>query len=223
MSFKCPSCQRVLYNRRLEACGLCGAPIPEELRFTAEEVAELDRKMAKSEEQRRHREQVREQEDEKQEERQRASNNGNPSNYGGIAGVFVLGVGLLIVGFSLPVARYEHAVSTRWAGACVLAFGILVVMIQAGWVSRALVTSVLAAICTAAFVFSAARSEITGRAVYHHKFLSRHGWRTESVTRQEKPQMFREATDIRWALSFVCATVSVCSFLSYRKTEYEDV
>jgi len=56
MSHKCPSCQRVLYNRRLKACGFCGAPIPEELRFTPEEIAALDRKMAELEEQRRQRE-----------------------------------------------------------------------------------------------------------------------------------------------------------------------
>lgn len=55
MNCKCPSCQRVLFNRRLKACGFCGAPIPESLRFTAEECATLDRKMAELEEQRRQR------------------------------------------------------------------------------------------------------------------------------------------------------------------------
>ena len=223
MSHKCPSCQRVLYNRRLEACGFCGAPIPEELRFTPEEIAQLDRSMASSEEQRRHREQLREQEGEKEEERQRVAKNGSPSNYGGIAAVFVFGVGLLIVGFSLSVASHEHAVSMRWAGVCVLALGFLVVIIQAGWISRALQTSVLAAICTAALFVSAARSEITGRTVYHHKFLNRHGWRTETVTRQEKPEMFREATNIRWVLSILCGVVSISSFVFYRKTEYDDL
>ena len=223
MSHICPSCDRVLYNRRLEVCDFCGAPIPEELRFTPAEIAELDRKKAKSEEQKRQREQVRAQEDEKEEERRRAANDGSPSNYGGIAAVFVLGVGLLIVGFSLPVARHEHAVLLRWAGACVLALGILVMMMQAGWLSRALVASVVASICSVALIFSAARSEITGVAIYHHNFLSRHGWRTEAVTRQERPEMFREATNVRWALSMVCALVGFGSFMFYRKTEYEDV
>ena len=55
MNHKCPSCQRVLYNRRLKACGFCGAPIPKELRFTLEECATLDRKMTELEEQRRQR------------------------------------------------------------------------------------------------------------------------------------------------------------------------
>ena len=55
MSHRCPSCQRVLYNRRLKACGFCGAPIPEELRFTPEEVASLDRQMAEVERQGRQR------------------------------------------------------------------------------------------------------------------------------------------------------------------------
>lgn len=42
----CPDCQRGLYNRRLAHCGLCGADIPESLRFTDEETAALDREMA---------------------------------------------------------------------------------------------------------------------------------------------------------------------------------
>lgn len=222
MSSKCPSCQRVLYNRRLEACGFCGAPIPEELRFTPEEMAELDRKMAQSEEQRRHREQVRVQEDEKQAERQRAAKNGSSSKSGGLPAVFVFGVGLLIVGFSLPAERHAQAVSLRWGGALVLALGVLAILVQTGRLSRELVVSGVATLCTAALVFSAARSELTGRAVYHHHFLMRHGWRTEAVTRQEKPAMFREATDVRWALGIVCAAVSFGSFVFYRKAEYEE-
>src|SRR5215212_5175026 len=101
------------------------------------------------------------------------------SKYGGLAAVFVFGTGLLIVGFNLPVERHAQAVSMRWAGAFALAFGVLAMIIQAGWISRALVVSVLGAICAAALVFSAAHSEITGRTVYHHNFLARHGWRTE--------------------------------------------
>jgi len=222
MSYKCPSCHRALYDRRLEACGVCGAPIPADLRFTPEEIAQLDRSLAKSEQQRRDREQLREQEDEREEERQRVANNGSPSNYGGIAAAFVFGIGLLIVGFSLSPVQHEHAVSMRWAGGSVLALTILALVIQGGWLSRALATSVLAAICTTALVFSAARSEISGTTVYHHKFLNRHGWRTETVTRQEKSEMFREATNIRWALSIVCAAVSIGSFVLYRKTEYDE-
>ena len=135
--------------------------------------------------------------------------------------MFVLGVGLLIVGFNLPAERHAQAVSMRWTGALVLAFGLFAMVIQTGWISRALVVSLAATICTAALAFSAGRSEITGRAVYHHNFLMRHGWRTEPVTRQEKPEMFREATNVRWTLSIVCAAVSIGSFVFYRKTEYE--
>ena len=64
MSHKCPSCQRVLYNRRLKNCGFCGAPIPERLRFTPEESAELERKIAELEQQRRQRERAAEKEEE---------------------------------------------------------------------------------------------------------------------------------------------------------------
>jgi len=45
----------VLYNRRLTRCGFCGAIIPEELRFTPEESAALDLKMAELEASRRQR------------------------------------------------------------------------------------------------------------------------------------------------------------------------
>ena len=46
MKYQCPNCRRVLYNRRLKNCGFCGATIPEELRFTPEEIAALDHELA---------------------------------------------------------------------------------------------------------------------------------------------------------------------------------
>jgi hypothetical protein len=48
MKVHCPSCDKVLYSRRLKHCGFCGAEIPEALRFTAEEIAALDRSLAES-------------------------------------------------------------------------------------------------------------------------------------------------------------------------------
>jgi hypothetical protein len=51
----------------------------------------------------------------------------NPSKYGGIAALFVFGFGSLIVGFSLPAERHAQAISLRWAGACVLTFGVVFV------------------------------------------------------------------------------------------------
>ena len=147
----------------------------------------------------------------------------SPSKYGGLAAVFVFGVGLLIVGFNLPPERHAQAVAMRWAAACALAFGFLEMMVQSGRIRRVLVVSVAAMTCAAALFFFAARSEITGRAVYHNNFLMRYSWRTEPVTRQDKPQMFRAATNARWALGIVCAAVGIGSFVFYRKTEYEDV
>lgn len=55
MKHDCPNCQRVLYNRRLKHCGFCGASIPEELRFSPDEAAALERKMADLEASRRQR------------------------------------------------------------------------------------------------------------------------------------------------------------------------
>jgi hypothetical protein len=40
MSYHCPKCQRLVYNRASSKCGLCGAELPPEFRFTpAEEAA----------------------------------------------------------------------------------------------------------------------------------------------------------------------------------------
>ncbi len=61
MSYHCPSCDRVLYNRRLTHCGFCGVQIPEDLRFAREEIAALDRKSSELEAQRMQRERAAEQ------------------------------------------------------------------------------------------------------------------------------------------------------------------
>lgn len=56
MSHLCPSCQRILYNRRLKRCGFCNATIPERMRFSPEKIASLEREMAELESSRRQRE-----------------------------------------------------------------------------------------------------------------------------------------------------------------------
>ena len=66
MEYKCPTCQRLLYNRRLKQCGFCGAEIPEGLRFTAEEMAAMDLKMAELEKERIRRERAAAEEEERQ-------------------------------------------------------------------------------------------------------------------------------------------------------------
>ena len=71
MTYHCPKCKRVLYNRRLTHCGFCGAPIPDEMRFTPEENAALERTMAELEAQHRQRQLAADKEEE--EARQRAS------------------------------------------------------------------------------------------------------------------------------------------------------
>ena len=50
MSYLCPKCSRVIYDRRLKTCGFCGAELPAELRFTADEIAAMDKKEAALEE-----------------------------------------------------------------------------------------------------------------------------------------------------------------------------
>ena len=44
MIYNCPKCSGVIYNRRNKICGFCGAELPAELLFTAEEIATLDKK-----------------------------------------------------------------------------------------------------------------------------------------------------------------------------------
>jgi hypothetical protein len=63
MKYQCPTCQRVLYNRRLNHCGFCGAHIPESLRFTPEKMAAIDRQMVELEEQRKQRQRAAEEEE----------------------------------------------------------------------------------------------------------------------------------------------------------------
>jgi hypothetical protein len=74
MNYLCPSCQRVLYNRRLTHCGFCGAPIPEALRFTPAELAALNREMAELDRARKARAQAAE----KKEKEKRKDTSGGP-------------------------------------------------------------------------------------------------------------------------------------------------
>jgi len=41
--FKCPACERALYDRRRKKCGYCGSPIPEALRFSKKMLSDLER------------------------------------------------------------------------------------------------------------------------------------------------------------------------------------
>jgi hypothetical protein len=49
--FQCPSCKRGIVNRRAQICVLCGAAIPDSLRFSPDEIAALDRAGLRSPEQ----------------------------------------------------------------------------------------------------------------------------------------------------------------------------
>ena len=41
MSYQCPGCHGVLYDRRRKTCGFCGVELPAELLFTPAELAQL--------------------------------------------------------------------------------------------------------------------------------------------------------------------------------------
>jgi len=72
MGYRCPACQRVLYNRRLTHCGFCGADIPQHLRFTPEEITALRRELAELEQRRKQRELAADKEAEDKDAKQRA-------------------------------------------------------------------------------------------------------------------------------------------------------
>ena len=74
MSYRCPACQRIIFNRRLARCEFCNAAIPAELRFSAGEVATLDRNMAQLAVRRKRRD--REQEEERRKEVQKRPSRG---------------------------------------------------------------------------------------------------------------------------------------------------
>jgi hypothetical protein len=50
MSYSCPNCKRPLYNRRFVRCGYCNFEIPEEQRFSPEEIAAIDKQVAEEDE-----------------------------------------------------------------------------------------------------------------------------------------------------------------------------
>ena len=71
MSYHCPSCHRVLYDRRLTHCGFCGADIPEGLRFTPKEITAQDREMKQLEQQSKQRQMVVDKKEKEEEDRRR--------------------------------------------------------------------------------------------------------------------------------------------------------
>ncbi|MDO6528036.1 hypothetical protein Q4519_20380 [Motilimonas sp. 1_MG-2023] len=48
MKFVCPSCERPIYNRRIEKCEFCGDALPNELLYSQNDVDNLDRQQAES-------------------------------------------------------------------------------------------------------------------------------------------------------------------------------
>ena len=50
MEYRCPKCNRLLYDRRRKKCGFCAADIPGELLFTQKELEKLNKERAELEE-----------------------------------------------------------------------------------------------------------------------------------------------------------------------------
>ena len=45
MEFRCPYCHSPIYSRKNKICGVCEKPLPEELLFSDEQVAEMKKQM----------------------------------------------------------------------------------------------------------------------------------------------------------------------------------
>ena len=46
MEYRCPKCNRLLYDRRRKNCGFCATDIPGELLFTEKELEKLNKERA---------------------------------------------------------------------------------------------------------------------------------------------------------------------------------
>ena len=71
MSYHCPKCKGVIYNRRNKQCGFCGTELPAELLFTEAEIAVLDKGEEAAKEL--HRQKQAKEDEEEEERRARAS------------------------------------------------------------------------------------------------------------------------------------------------------
>ncbi|HZR21513.1 MAG TPA: hypothetical protein VFE51_29800 [Verrucomicrobiae bacterium] len=58
MSYQCPKCNGVVYNRRSKICGFCGSELPAELLFTDKEIAALDKEADEAEARRKRKEEA---------------------------------------------------------------------------------------------------------------------------------------------------------------------
>jgi predicted amidophosphoribosyltransferase len=45
MEFLCPNCHSPIYSRKNKICGVCEKPLPEELLFSNQQVADLKKQM----------------------------------------------------------------------------------------------------------------------------------------------------------------------------------
>tara|TARA_R110000787_G_scaffold177046_9_gene289115 strand:+ start:304 stop:540 length:237 start_codon:yes stop_codon:yes gene_type:complete len=48
MKFLCPSCEKPIYNRRVDKCEFCGETLPSELLYSENEVDNLDKQQSES-------------------------------------------------------------------------------------------------------------------------------------------------------------------------------
>lgn len=134
-----------------------------------------------------------------------------------MAAALVFGVGLLIVGFSLPPEQHDRAISMRWYGAAVLIAGMLFLALATfeSPARKSLAIAVAATIYGGIFVYHAASNELSGTATYHRNFFQK-GDRGEKVTRDTSPVKFRTATSTLWGGAAACLCITCVSFLSYR-------
>jgi hypothetical protein len=66
MKNRCPTCRRVIYDRRPKRCGYCGAVLPAEMQLSEADISARDKRKAEAEKQREQRAKERDSETERQ-------------------------------------------------------------------------------------------------------------------------------------------------------------
>jgi hypothetical protein len=78
----------------------------------------------------------------------------------------------------------------------------------------ALAVYIVATIIVAVAGYFALRNEMTGIATYHRGIK---GSKSETVTRENAPAKFRDATNEKWELSIISLVVAVGSFVIIKR------
>lgn len=133
--------------------------------------------------------------------------NRNPSRYGGIIAVLVLGIGMIAVG------KTTFGFALLGLGGLVLVLAFLVPP-----QIKVVFITIAALIGSAVLAWHGVTNEISGTATYYG-FFDRGGGPNELVTRAADPGKFRAATTFIWIGSGMLLYLAVSTLMSSRKLD----